>query len=559
MRYASPFKNEALALLKKYKPNAAMKAEEIARLTYQDAMEKADEAIASHEWDRAIILLKAAGRKADIVREIDKVNMARYNLAFCYYMNKQFYEAYVLAEHLARRYPQGGLSSKATRIAMQALVDAYNTYTEIDRMSDIDRLVELARYTAETWPDREEGDDARLNLGQISLGRGQYDQAIAAFESVRRRSSKWLEAQTRLGGAHWAKSRAFERQGNAVAAGAEGQKAIDVLRAALKARRDAGVPPTDPGLVGNVGDLAIVLTESGKATEALQLLDPIVKAQTVHAGVAYSRLMEAQLMAFIGTNQVPQAIATMKTLEQQGGGGASLTQLYLKLGKLLQRELDALKEKGNKTAYAQMHQSYKTFLTTLAGAKSGQTYESLEWAGESLLSLDAYKEVRGGAASRAQGVHRGPPVPPAAGRPDEPAPNPAQAGRRLARRAQVRRGEPPRRGAARAVSQVPRAAVREGDAARSRGRGEARASGRPRCGTGRVWPASSKPSGPAGSSTTTPGTTSPWSLYRQRETLKARQTLQGIMRLTPHVGSPEMKAKYEALLNASPRSEGHHE
>ena len=58
VRYASPFKNEALALLKKYKPSAAMKAEEIARLTYQDAMDQADEAIASHEWDRAIVLLQ---------------------------------------------------------------------------------------------------------------------------------------------------------------------------------------------------------------------------------------------------------------------------------------------------------------------------------------------------------------------------------------------------------------------------------------------------------------------------------------------------------------------
>ena len=91
----------------------------------------------------------------------------------------------------------------------------------------------------ETWPDREEGDDARLNLGQICLGRGQYDQAIAALESVRRRSSKWLDAQTRLGGAHWAKSRVLDRKGDAKAAAAEGQKAIDVLQGALKARRDS--------------------------------------------------------------------------------------------------------------------------------------------------------------------------------------------------------------------------------------------------------------------------------------------------------------------------------
>ena len=40
-----------------------------------------------------------------------------------------------------------------------------------------------------------------------------------------------------------------------------------------------------------------------------------------------------------------------------------------------------------------MHQAYKTFLTTLAASKTGQTYDSLEWAGESLLSLEAYKEA----------------------------------------------------------------------------------------------------------------------------------------------------------------------
>ena len=57
-------------------------------------------------------------------------------------MNKQYYEADVLAEHLARRYPQGGLSAKATEIGMQALAEAYTTYTEVDRLSDLDRLIE---------------------------------------------------------------------------------------------------------------------------------------------------------------------------------------------------------------------------------------------------------------------------------------------------------------------------------------------------------------------------------------------------------------------------------
>ncbi len=112
VRYASPYKNDALALLRKYKPTMAARSEELVRLSYDDAMGQADESIATRDWEHAIALYKAAERKVDPRREIDKANRARYNLSFCYYMNKEFYESNVLAEHLARRYPQGGLSPK---------------------------------------------------------------------------------------------------------------------------------------------------------------------------------------------------------------------------------------------------------------------------------------------------------------------------------------------------------------------------------------------------------------------------------------------------------------
>ena len=38
-----------------------------------------------------------------------------------------------------------------------------------------------------------------------------------------------------------------------------------------------------------------------------------------------------------------------------------------------------------------------------------------------------------------------------------------------------------------------------------------------------------------------------WVLSKQKEPSKARQTLLGVMRLSPSVGGPEMKAKYQAL------------
>jgi tetratricopeptide (TPR) repeat protein len=547
VRYASPFKNEALALLKKYKPSAAIKAEEIARLSYDDVMGRADEAIAAHEWDRAITLLKAAARKADIVREIDKVNSARYNLAFCYYMTRQYYEADVLAEHLARRYPRFGLASKVTAIGMQSLADAYNSYTEIDRLNDIDRLARLAKYTAETWSDREEGDDARVNLGMIHFGRGQYDEAIAALSAVRSRSVKWADAQTRLGGAHWAKSRMLERKGDTAAASLEAQKAVEILSATLKARYDAGASQTEPGVVGNVGDLAIVLTESGKPAEALRLLDPIVKVQNVRTGPVFSRLMEAQLTALIATSQVQQAIATMRTLEQ-AGGGASLAQLYLKLGRLLERELEAVRKKGDSTAYSKMHQAYKSFLTTLAATKSGQTYESLEWAGERLLSLEAYAEAED-VLRRVLAEFADKP----AFQPPDGDKNRLRTRVKLAAALRSQRKEKLDE-ADRLVNDLLKEYPQYIDPDFEKGMLlEAQA------GAGAVkWPVAlahwQKLAKKVERMRPRPVLYYDvwyhvaWVLAQQREAQKARQTLQGVMRLAPNVGDPEMKAKYQGLL-----------
>jgi hypothetical protein len=394
VRYASPFKNDALALLKKYKPSAVLRAEEISRLSYQDTIDRAEEAIAAHEWERAIALLNVSVRKADPARDVDKANFARYNLAFCYYMTKQLYEAAILAEHLARRYPQGGLSAKATEIGMQALADAYtnHTYSEVDRLSELERLIDLARYTAETWPDRDQGDDARINLGQIYTGRGQYDEAIAALSSVRRRSQRWLEAQTRLGVAHWAKSRSLEQRRDARAAATEAQQALAQLDATLKARRDGGASATDPGFVGNVGDLAIVLTETGQPAKAVALLEPVVKVQVAKTGPTFSRLMEAALTAYVSSNQVDKAIAAMKSLEE-AGGAAGRVSLYFRLGKLLEKEMDDLRQRNDAAGLGRLHQSFKAFLTTLAETKSGQSYDSLQWAAERLLALESNEEA----------------------------------------------------------------------------------------------------------------------------------------------------------------------
>jgi tetratricopeptide (TPR) repeat protein len=396
VRFASPFKSEALALLQQYKPKVALNAANIANLTYEEAVSQADQAIASHEWDRAIALLKQGVRRADPAKDPDKANLARYTLAFCYYMNKQYYEANVLCEHLARRYPQGSLSSKATEIGMAALADAYNTYREIDRASDLTRLIDLATYTAATWPETDQGDNGRMVLGQIYHGMGQYAQAIAAYDAVRSNSPKWSEAQTRAGGSHWRQSLVLREAKTPEAnteADAEVQKALGALGAALKARQDAGTAAADPALIDNACDMADIYLETDKADEALTLLDPLFKANQPNASPSYTRLLSDLLRAHIATGKVELALADMATLEKSGGSDQDRAQLYFGLGRLLQKEMERLKEKGDSAGLNRTQQAYQKFLSALASSTSGQTYDSLKWAGENMLLLGNAREA----------------------------------------------------------------------------------------------------------------------------------------------------------------------
>jgi cellulose synthase operon protein C len=386
VRYSSPFKAEALKLLKEYKPNAAASAAEVSRLNYDDALAQGEQALAAHEWNRAGALLRQAIRRADAARDVEKTNYARYNLAFVNYMDKRYYEAAVLAEHLARRYPRAGLAAKSAEIGMASLAEAYNTYVEVDRTSDLTHLVDLANYTAATFPELEQGDTARMTLGQIYHGTGRYTKAIETYEAVRPKSARRVEARTRAGASHWQYSQALRASGKTTEADAEVGKALAVLDEALKARRETGAPATDPGLVGNACDIADVRLETSRADEALKLLTPLAKDPSAAAGPAYPRLMATLLRAHVAVSQVDLALADMAALEKTGGG-AGMTQLYFNLGKLLQKEMDALKKKGDTTGLKRTQQAYFKFLSALTASKSGQTYESLQWAGENMLNL----------------------------------------------------------------------------------------------------------------------------------------------------------------------------
>jgi TolA-binding protein len=388
VRYYSPYKPEALALLQKYKPKSALNLNQVAALTFDDAMAQAEQAMASHEWDRALTLLRQAVKRADPAKDPDKANRARYFMAYCFFEGQKFYEANVIVEHLAHRYPQGGLSAKSTEIGMEALRSAYSAQTQIDRTGDLNRLAALAKYTTETWPDTEQGDTARVYAGEIAFGQGRYVEAAKAFESVRTSSPRRNDALVRAGASHWRQSLVLADAGKAKDSEAEAKLAVDQTASALKSRQEAGVAPGDPAYVNNVVELAEIHRASGHPKEAVQVLEPVATAlesvpKSAETTPLRVRFLTVLMRSHIANGQAPLAINDMKALETLSSDKQSLTQLFFELGRTLQKEMEGKSKAGR----SQIQEAYKQFLDALTNSKTGQSYASLEWAGEALLQM----------------------------------------------------------------------------------------------------------------------------------------------------------------------------
>ncbi len=194
-----------------------------------------------------------------------------------------------------------------------------------------------------------------------------------------------------------------------------------------------------------------------------------------------------------------------------------------------------------------MHQAYKSFLTTLADSKTGQTYDSLQWAGEGLLTLDADQEAE-------KVFHRVL---------DEFTKDPeflqqpngrAKLLRTKLKLAAAMRGQKKFDEANSLVEELlaqnkryiepkfEKCHLLEAEAEANRGNWATAL---------QEWEKLAR--GLEGVRPRSILYYDAWyhvasMLLKRKEPVKARQTLMGVMRLSPGVGSPEMKAKYDALI-----------
>jgi len=381
VRVYSRHQAEARKLLNQFRKTAP--AVNPARLDLTAALAAGQEALELKDWAQAERCFEAAAAKASDAKDNANYVKARYFQAVALFRADQYYEAYVLADHIARRYPSVPLASNAAEIGIAAMTYAYNLLKSVDPASDLKRLTDLAEYTAKTWPETSQADTSRLTLAEIARGQGRYDDAVKALSSVPASSEQLADAQAKLGLVLWRKSQKEAEIQSAEAPKTAGD-AIVAFRKSLEIQSQKGVPEEDPKVLGTKLDLADALIVTGKPAEANAVLESADKVIKDAPAELQSRYRRTRVRGLIAADLLDQALQDLARAEAAGQSAEELSALYFQLGQSLQDEMKELQARSD-GRLVRVRQSYQAFLKALAASKAGESWQALQWVAEAQL------------------------------------------------------------------------------------------------------------------------------------------------------------------------------
>lgn len=347
----------------------------------------------------------------------NEVNRVRYFLAYAYFSHPSrayAYDAALIGEYIARKYPNSVAALDAAYLAMAAYQQAYNTsdaskradqdplkaVEESKKNFDIERVIAVADYISQTWPTDDKAQDARLNLGDLYLKLRRPEDAAKAFQQVPQGTPQYLPAQMKAGIALWdaAASNSLIPEGQRLPAETvkkyqdDAQKILaDAIKQA-EAKQPADGKPGDDVTLAKLS-LVQILNGTGKYPEAVKLITEGPKSVLVGAGDMSGKRGDTikvatrteLLRGYVGSKQVEKAREQLKELEKLGGT-EGLTGILVNLGKELKKELERL-EQAKDPRLNEVLASFEAFLGDLAGRKEGQDYGSLMWVGQTYAAL----------------------------------------------------------------------------------------------------------------------------------------------------------------------------
>lgn len=336
-----------------------------------------------------------------------ELNQARYQLALINWESERYYDAAVLGDFLARRDSDGAYGRRAARVALASYQMLYDRTEPPQRQFAADGLIDMARWTAATWPKGPEADEARLMLVSFALQQDNLDEALEYVQQLP--PGQRAAAEAKIGLALWGK---FLRGSRMEEPERPSQAELNALQVDARTRLQQAVASlgenaeVDSTLATAALSLAQVHLENAEFERAIAALEdentgalPLVAAN--HPAASGDEFIEeahkAALRAYISVRppRLEQAEKVMDALEArtQGSGDAAadekLTRIYLALGKQLQQQIRQLKDEGRQEDVSRLSEAFEVFLARIGGRENGDNWSTRNWIAQMYYSLAA--------------------------------------------------------------------------------------------------------------------------------------------------------------------------
>ena len=140
----------------------------------------------AQQTDQAFALCQRAIELSDAKSNLEKLNLVRYMLCYFHYAKQNYYEAAVLGDFLARKYPDAEKARMSAQLVLDALYRQSKQAGGGDTKFEIGKLTDLANYMLKTWPDQPEAGMAADLLMQFDLADGNFDRRHETWPACRK-------------------------------------------------------------------------------------------------------------------------------------------------------------------------------------------------------------------------------------------------------------------------------------------------------------------------------------------------------------------------------------
>ena len=359
-------------------------------------------------------LLQLALDLRDSDSDLKAVAQARYLQSFVMLKLGRPLDSLILAKHcmINDRANDPDTALNATEIAMAAAVSAWNMAPSSDRDFETRALKDVCQKILEFYPQSSRGGEARMRLATVYRTMNEPLEAAKWYLEVPETDPQYSSARISAGQSYWAawtqkSAVAAEVPENNQTPPADMQAwkaaAKNLLTQGIKVTRDKVGTDSKPSdeLVAAEVSLASIMNlegdfkgtidrltqgEANSIVAAIQVADGEARPEEgiqskSFAGLTYRLL----LRAYVGTQQIDEALKVMTQLENVGG--QNILAVYTQLGLELQEELKRLKTTGDNERLAQTRDSFEKFLQKVYESRNQSDYNSLLWIGETYFGL----------------------------------------------------------------------------------------------------------------------------------------------------------------------------